>query len=53
MATFYANKPNERSQGAMLREHVALPCWSRRPDDRPTMKDVEAYLQQNMQHSDV
>lgn len=44
MNTFPKDNPEAQSLGATLRAEVALPCWSRIAEDRPTMENVEVIL---------
>lgn len=45
MDLFYTDQPKERDRGALLKSKVAVPCWSREPNERPKMAVVEEILQ--------
>lgn len=45
MDSFHQNETDARLQGTIIRTEVAIPCWSRKPADRPSMKTVEEILE--------
>lgn len=46
MHSYHSPGSSERTYGAVLRESIALRCWSRQPEARPQMAEVEEILQQ-------
>ena len=46
--TFRGYLPQEVATGTILRVYIELKCWNRDPNNRPTMKQLQGLLHENL-----